>query len=176
MVLASTSVHAVERVPSNVYRRCLYPQSEFWLPPVSPGDSPRSAGGSDPRSSQIIASALGWQHVRFCMHFFREEPLSFPKVSPAHLQSQILWGLIFHTQDPWAGKPMWGSAPLLLRESLSSCNYSPICGLPTVGVGLDYIVTLPLLPMLWFFLHIFSCRRSFLVRFQSFSLILFFCI
>ena len=71
------------------------------------------------------------------MHSFREEPLSVPKVSPAGLPSQIFWGLIFQAQDLWAGKPMWGSDPLLLRESLSSGNYSPVCGLPTVGVGLD---------------------------------------
>ena len=37
-------------------------------------------------------------------------------------------------------------------------------GFPPRGMGLDYIMSLPLLPIsLWFLLFLFSCKRSFLV-------------
>ena len=32
-------------------------------------------------------------------------PLGLLYVSPTDLQSQMLWGLIFPVQDPWAGEP-----------------------------------------------------------------------
>ena len=69
MVLASTNVHVVEQAPQNGCHQCLCPQSELQLPPASLGDSPRLAGGSDPASFQITASALDPEpkHVRFCM-------------------------------------------------------------------------------------------------------------
>ena len=55
MVLASTSVHMVERALGNGCHQCLCPQGEFQLPPVSPGGSP---SGSHAGSFQITSSAL----------------------------------------------------------------------------------------------------------------------
>ena len=40
--------------------------------------------------------------------------LGLLKVSLAGLQNQMLWGLVFPVQDPWAGSPMWGSDLSLL--------------------------------------------------------------
>ena len=59
MVLASTTVHIVEGASKNGCCLCLCPQGALQLPPVSPGDSPRSACRSDPSSCQITAFALG---------------------------------------------------------------------------------------------------------------------
>ena len=58
MVLADISVHVVELASQNRCCQCLCPQGELQLPPASPGDSPGSAGGADPGSFQITASAL----------------------------------------------------------------------------------------------------------------------
>ena len=45
------------------------------------------------------------------------------------------------------------------------CNYSPVCGLPTVGMGLDYITSLPLLPnSLELLLYVCNCGRPFLIE------------
>ena len=109
MVLASTGVHEVERAPQNGCRQCLCHQGELRLPPASPGDSPRSAGGSDPDSIQLTASALrpGACEI-LCVPFkngvYFPQPSGLPKVNPISLQ-QMFWGLIFPAQDSWAGHP-----------------------------------------------------------------------
>lgn len=65
-------------------------------------------------------------------------------------------GFIFPVWGPWAG------SLIPVGESLQY-NYSPVCRSPTWGgMGFDYIMSFPLLPFsLWFFLCVFSCRRSF---------------
>lgn len=68
MTLASTSVPMGEGAPNNGCCQCLCPQSELQLPPVSPGDSPKSSGRS---------CSLGPEHVRFCVHHSRMKSL-FP--------------------------------------------------------------------------------------------------
>ena len=79
----------------------------------------------------------------------------------------MLWGLIFSVQDPQAGKPDMGLRTLTPVGKPLPYNYSPVCGLPTPGVGvhmgLDYMVNPPLPSIsLWFLLYAFSCR-SFLI-------------
>ena len=59
MVLAHTNVLVVEQAPQDGCQQHLCPQDETQLPPASLGGSPRSAGGFDPGSFQISASALG---------------------------------------------------------------------------------------------------------------------
>ena len=68
MALISTSVLMVEKAPQNGCLQHLCPQWESQLPPTSPGDSPRSASGSDPSPFQITASVLDLEHVKFCAH------------------------------------------------------------------------------------------------------------
>ena len=108
-----------------------------------------------PFKSLLLPWVLEW--VRFCVSLLSEvsishSPLAFPKVSPTGLQSQEFWELIFLVQDPWLGSMMRGSDPSLLGADL--CNYSPSCESPTGSMGLDYTMTLPLLP---------SCYVSFFI-------------
>ena len=65
-------------------------------------------------------------------------------------------------RNPGLGIPMWGSNHSLLGEKLCDCNYPLVCGsLPHRCIGLDYTTSLPLLPILfWFLFKIFRCRRS----------------
>ena len=131
MVLASTSVHMVERAPQNGYHLCSCPQGELRLPPASPGGSPRQQ--EDLIQVPFKLLLLPWvpEHMRFCVCLLRVESpshssLALLKVSPAGLQSQMFWGLVFPVQDPWLGSPVWESDDLLIEENLCNCNYSPI--------------------------------------------------
>ena len=103
--------------PQNGFHQCLCPQGELKLPLASPGDSPKSAGCSDPGSFQIIASALcpGVCEI-LCAPFKNRvsifhSTLALSRVSPAGLQSQMFWGLIFLVQDPQTGEPNVGFRP-----------------------------------------------------------------
>ena len=73
------------------------------------------------------------------------------------------WGLVFSVPDPQAGEldirlraltPVRGTSAVPLQ----------LVGCPPKGMGLDYMVSSPLLPIsVWLLLYVFSCRRSFLV-------------
>ena len=77
------------------------PRCELQLPPTSLGDSPRSADRSGPGFYQITAFTLGPRTCEIlCAPFHGEvsispSPVGLPKLCPAGLQSQILWGLVF---------------------------------------------------------------------------------
>ena len=145
------------------------------MSPASPGGSPRSAGGSDPGSFQITASALSPGVCEIlCVPFesgvsISHSPLPLLKVSPTDLQSQM-WGLLSQckTQAWRAGCGPW--TPCSLRRT-----YSIVVVLPPVvclpgDMGFYYTMSPPLVPIfLWFLLYFFSCRRSFLLFFQFFS-------
>ena len=137
IVLARISVTVVERDPQNDCHQCLYSQGELHLPSVSPGDSPRSASGSDPESFQITASFLGpGMYEILCGPFksgvsISHSPLTLPKVRPDGFQSQTFWGLIFMVQNPQAGEPSVG----LGSHAPCNYNYPPICGWPTWVYG-----------------------------------------
>ena len=141
MVPPSTSVHVVEGAPKDSCCQCLCPQGELQLPPASLGDSPRSAGRSDPGSYQMFAFALGPKACEIlCVPLkskvsISPSSLGLPKLSPAGLQSQMLWGLVFLVQDPWAGTPDVGLRPLTLVGEPLQWNYSPVCGSPTREYG-----------------------------------------
>ena len=75
-------------------------------------------------------------------------PLGLPKVSVTGLLSQMLWALIFPVQDCYAGEPEVGLRPLTPLGEPLQYNYSPVCGSPTMDMGLNYIASLPLLPFL----------------------------
>ena len=118
MALASISVHVVEQAPQNGYLRCLCLPGELKLPPSSPEESPRSTSRSGPGSFQITASDLGHGTCEILCVPFRcgvsisHSPLGLLKVSPADLQRQMFWGLIFSMLDSWDGKPNVGLRPL----------------------------------------------------------------
>ena len=162
--------------PQNGYHQCLCPQDKLQLPSASPGDSPRSAGGSDPGFFQIIAFSLGPRACEILCTPFRigvsisHRPLVLPKVSAASLQSQTFVELVLLMQDPWAGEWCGASTSCSLRRTSASVVIFLFVGHPPRGMGVDYITSPPLLPvLLWFLLYIFSWRRSFLLVFQTFS-------
>ena len=100
-----------------------------WLPPASPGGSPRSASGSDPGFLQIPASVLGLRVCEILHEFFKGivclsyTPLALPYTSSIGLQSQTFWLLVFTVQEPDVG-----SDSLLLRKNLYNCDYLPFVG------------------------------------------------
>ena len=105
------------------------------LLPVAPGDSLRSAGGSDPVSFRTTASVQGpGAHTTFCAPFEHGvsifySPLALLKVNPAGLQSQTPGGLSAQGRNP--------RTPHYLGRTPCNCNYPPIGGLPAWDTGLD---------------------------------------
>ena len=96
-----------------------------------------------------------------------------PKSKPCGLQSQMFWGLVLLVHDPSLGSLCGARTPYSLERTsaINLCNYPPICGSPTRwgGMGVYYTLSPPLLSVsLWFFLYIFSCRRSFSSSLQVF--------
>ena len=168
MALTSTSVHVVEQAPQNSCCQHLRPQGELQLPPASLGDSPKSAGRSDPSSFQIAASTLGpvvceILCVPFKSGFSFPQPSVFPKSKPCLPSKLNILGA--HLPDI---RPRAQSGALILH-SLGRTSAIVII-LPSMGhppgymMSLDYTTPLPHLPIsLWFFLYIFSCIRSFLL-------------
>ena len=126
-----------------------------------PRPSSRSAWGS----YQIIAFSLNHSACEIlCEVSVFPSPAGLPKWSPAGLQSQMLKGLIFLEQDLWVWGPEIGLRTLTPVGDTLQYNYFPVFGLPTWGVWHFYMASLPLLSIwLWFFVHIFICRRAFWV-------------
>ena len=76
--------------------------------------------------------------------------------------------LICPVQDPWAGEPSVGA----WKPSSSGRTFVIVIILLFVGyrsVGLDCIMSLPFLPILWFLLYVFSCGKPFLLVFRGLS-------
>ena len=101
------------------------------------------------------------------MKFLSCSLLGLLKVITTCLQSQMFWGLIFPVQDPQARELTPLGEPL-------QCNYSPVCGSPTLGYGTWlYCKSAPPTISLWFLLDVFSYRRPFLVGSYLFHQLLF---
>lgn len=99
-------------------------------------------------------------------------PLALLHTSPLKddLQSQIFGGHIFPVQDTLDGEPNTGFDASLLGENSANVIILLFVGCLSREVGLDYIMSLPLLPIsLYFVFHIFSCRKSFMLVFRSFA-------
>lgn len=153
MVLASTSVRVVEWAPHNGFCQSLCPQGDLQLPPAFLGDCLRSTGWSDPGSYQMTASAWGPGMCEILCAAFNIEVSIPPPFSgtPRSKCSQI-------------SEPNDLGDFSLLSENLCNCDYSLICGSPTLGYGTWLYHDLPLLlVLLWFPLYVFSCKRSFRV-------------
>ena len=178
MALASTSVLVVGWAPQNGCCQHLCPQSEPQLPPASPGGSPRLASGSDSGSFQITASALGPGACEILCAPFKSG-VYFPQPSSSP-ESKLCWPSkpnVLGAHLPGAGLPGWGAqcgAQTLCSLGRTSAIVIIFCcvGHLPGGMGLDCTTSPLLLPVsLWFLFYIFSCRRSFLLVFRSFSLI-----
>ena len=124
----------------NGCHQCLCPQGELQLPPTPLGDSPDqqvrltqapiTASTLDPGACESLCapfkSTVSTSH----------SSLGLWRVSPAGLQSQMLWGLVFPVYDPQVMEPNMGSDPSLLGEDLCNGNYPPVCALSTQGYGI----------------------------------------
>ena len=142
---------------------------ELQLPPVCPGGPRRSAVESDSGSFQITASALGPRACEiFCAPF--RSGVCFPQPtgslrSKSHWPSRQKNSAVFSSQSRASGlgSLMWVSDPFFLGKNVCNCNYSPCLCIVVPDMGCESTCTLPILPVLLWFLHyIFSCRRSFL--------------
>ena len=136
------------------------------------------AGSSGTGSYQSTAFAQGSRPCEISCSPFNSEisippiPVGLPKLSPSGLQNQMLWGLIFLIQEPWAYEPDMVLRTLIPMGEALQCNYSPVCELPTGGMELDYFMNLRLLPI---FCGSFLClqlQKILSDRFQCFSLII----
>ena len=122
MALASISFLMVERAPKFGCHRCLCPQGEFQLPPASLEGSPISAGGSDPGTFQITASALGPRACEFlCVPFKSGTSISYSllalKLSPTDLQSQTFWGSFSQCRTLRLGNLLGAQTPCSLERT-----------------------------------------------------------
>ena len=134
-------------------------------------------GGLTQASFKVLPLCKDSEHVRFlCAPFksrvlFSYSPLALPYASPAGLQSLAFRGLITPVQDPQAGEPNAGLRPLTpWGEPLQLWLFSCLWIACPRGMNLDSTVSPLLLPIsLWFLLCIFSCGKSFLLVFRSFS-------
>ena len=168
MALASTSVHVVERTPQSGCCQFLCPQGELKLHPASPEDSPRSAAGSEPGSFQIPAAPLSPRAREILCAPSKSgvsvsyNPLGHLKVSPTGLQSQMLWGLVFPSAGSSGSRARCGAqTPCSLWKTSAIVIILPFVCFPSRSMGLDYTLTLPLLPiLLWFVLIGFSLSHQ----------------
>ena len=125
------------------------------MPFPSPGDLPNP--GIEPRSPALETDALS------------SEPPGKPYGSP---ESKFCWpsepnvlGVCISSPEPRGWRLQSGTQTLgFLGRTSSIVIILLLVGCPFKGIGLDYVVTLPLLSVsLWFLLYIFSYTRSFLV-------------
>ena len=82
---------------------------ELQLPPASPGDSPKSAGESDPASYSCFFPGPCESEISIS-----PSSMGLSIVCITGLQSQILWGFVLLVQDPWTGESNMGLDNLLL--------------------------------------------------------------
>ena len=115
------------------------------------------------RNKFLHTSFKGRFSISYC-------PPALPDISPARFQSQTLCGLISLVQVPGAGQPTWSSEPSLLRRTSEAVMSLLPVGCSTADVGSGQTASPPLLSIsTWLFLFIFSCGKSFLLVFRSFS-------
>ena len=163
------SVLTVKWVPQNGYRQHLHPQGDSQLLSLSLGGSLRSSVCLTQAPFKLLPLHWGLEHVKLLIaeSLF---PLALRYVSPVGLKARCSEGLLSWGKTPGLGSLMWGSDPLLLGENYAIVIIFPFVGCTPGGVGLDYTMSLPLpLILFWFLLKIFSCGKSFLLVFRSFS-------
>ena len=99
--------------------------------------------------------------------FYFPESSGTPEIEPCWNSKPKILGIHL----PIVGPLGWGARyeaqiPHSLGRISSVVIIIPFVSCPHEGMGLDYIMTLLILPVsLWFLLYIFSCRRYFLIFF-----------
>ena len=66
--------------------------------------------------------------------FVSPDSVELLQLSPAGLQSQMLWGLLLLMQDPQVGETDFWLRTCTSAEELLRYNYFPVCGFPTQQV------------------------------------------
>ena len=66
--------------------------------------------------------------------FVSPDSVELLQLSPAGLQSQMLWGLLLLMQDPQAGETDFRLRTCTSAEELLRYNYFLVCGFPTQQV------------------------------------------
>ena len=142
------------------------------MPPLAWRGSPRSVSGSDPGSFQITVSVLDFRTGKILHTPFKRGVSSSPPAllyaSPTCLHSQTFRGLVVLVQDLQAGDPDVGLRPFSpMHLRLPSHLWVSCLGVRFLTIPSMSPLLLPIL--LWFFIYIFSCAKSFLLVFKSFS-------
>ena len=171
MVLANTSVHVVEQAPQNGCYQNLCPQDDSSCLHVSLGDSPRSAGGSDPGSFQITASALApWACEILCASFKKRDscflqPSECPECKPHWSSKSSILGIHLPGAGPLGnGEPSVVLGPLTpWRKPLQSSSFSHLWVSSSGNEYRLYCISAPPLRILLWFLYNFNCKLSFLL-------------
>ena len=101
------------------------------------------------------------------MHPLRVKSVSpshvlFKHLSPAGLQSQVLWGLLLLRLAPQAGSLTWGLEPSQEWEIVFDVIVLQFVGHHLTDMGFDFIMFVPLLPSCCSFFF-FGREMSFLV-------------
>ena len=138
------------------------------VPPAAPGDSPRSAGWSDPGTCQDYCFCSGSRSVRFCVHPFKSEdyfpqPSRTPQIKPCCPSKPNAPGACL----PGAGPLGWGAQYGAQNSHYSGRTSAIVIILhfvccPPQGMTLYWESAPPTL-LVVILLYVFSCRRSFLV-------------
>ena len=166
----------------------------MWLLPVTmstgwaaaaPYLSGRPSGANSKSESTLIwprllsnccycpGSQCSWD---FCVLPLRVKSISHSlsgllKLSPACLQSHVLWYLVFLLQDPQARGPDVGPRTLTPVGELLQYSYSPVCGLLSWGVW-DLIISRVCLSYRLVASSLSLDVKYLFGRFQSFSLMI----
>ena len=155
--LAATSVCVLRRSPS-----CFHPFRRF----------SKTSKWSNLGSFQIIVSVLELEACEIfeCLKaLISNSPLWLSCVSSANLQSLMFWEFFILEQDPQAEEPDLELGSCFLGRTFTIVVIFPFVGCLPGTVGLDYIISLPLLPTWLWFVFIFSCGKSSLVVISWFS-------
>lgn len=108
-----------------------------------------------PPASQTSTSASGLRACEIFPKPFKSRILvSYSLLAPLFFKARCFGSLSSWCRAPRLENPRWSSDPLLLSNS-EVVIFLLLGGLPTWGVGPDYTLSLPLLPIsLWFLLYI----------------------
>lgn len=168
MALCSAVVFLVEWA-IKILHQCLFPGRVPVVSYLSQEALPRLASRSNPSLLSNFCLCAGTKSVWDFACAPREwslcsyRPPAVLCASPTGFPSQPSWGLVFPAQGPRLGSPMWAPNPSGLEEDLSVDSIILLIMDCLSGlVGLEYKMSLPHLPVLWFLLHIQSYRKPFL--------------
>ena len=157
-------------IPQNYQHPCLCPCIEPQSPPTSTGDSPIPPGRSGLGSYEVTALSPGSWCTQDLVCSLQEWSFCFPKSCgvPAIKPHWSLKPDTLGAPPPDATPP--GCRAWCGAQNFHCCGvtstillFSSLCIAHLVGMGLDFITIVPLLPSHCGFFCVFGCRIIFLV-------------